>query len=124
MPSAHYFSDDQVRDWVNASCQAQGVPVKVTDALVVRRVGTLLGAGSEGAGLGGGGAAHAAAAARTRSTARPARAVCASEPPKRVDAGRVEASGTGHSGEDDGVIEDGPDDRGLAVEVERVPRSA
>ncbi|THJ00979.1 hypothetical protein E7Z54_11470 [Nocardioides sp.] len=34
--------------WVESSCAAQGVPVKVTDPTVVRRVGGLLGASPEG----------------------------------------------------------------------------
>ena len=34
--------------WVAASCAGQGVPVKVTDPTVVRRVGALLGAGVAG----------------------------------------------------------------------------
>lgn len=39
---------DELAAWVEASCAAQGVPVKVTDAAVVRRVGMLLGAGADG----------------------------------------------------------------------------
>jgi hypothetical protein len=33
--------------WVQASCQAQGVPEKVTDPAALRRIGDLLGAGAE-----------------------------------------------------------------------------
>ena len=31
--------------WVQASCQAQGVPEKVTDLAALREIGVLLGAG-------------------------------------------------------------------------------
>lgn len=34
--------------WVTASCQEQGVPVKVTHPSVIRQVGTLLGAPAAG----------------------------------------------------------------------------
>ena len=44
------MSADQLARWVEASCVLQGVPVKVTDARVVRQVATLLGAGSESPG--------------------------------------------------------------------------
>ncbi|MPY93401.1 MAG: hypothetical protein GEV08_10130 [Acidimicrobiia bacterium] len=37
----------EVVAWVEESCEAQGVPVKVTDVLVVRTVATLLSAGRE-----------------------------------------------------------------------------
>lgn len=37
-------TDPVVVAWVVASCERQGVPVKVTDAAVVARVGVLLGA--------------------------------------------------------------------------------
>ncbi len=33
--------------WVRASCEAQGVPEKVTDPAVLHRVSTLLGAGAQ-----------------------------------------------------------------------------
>jgi hypothetical protein len=36
----------EVAAWVQASCQAQGVPVHVTDTAVLRDVAALLGAGS------------------------------------------------------------------------------
>ncbi len=36
--------DPAVVAWVVASCERQGVPVKVTDAAVVARIGVLLGA--------------------------------------------------------------------------------
>lgn len=40
----HGLTLDQVREWVEASCTAQGVPVLVSDPGVVARVGVLLGA--------------------------------------------------------------------------------
>ena len=36
------LTGDGLRAWVEASCSAQGVPVKVTDPMVVARVGVLL----------------------------------------------------------------------------------
>ncbi|MEX2292084.1 MAG: hypothetical protein WD794_17370 [Mycobacteriales bacterium] len=36
------LSDEQVRAWVARSCAAQGLPVHVTDALVIDRVRVLL----------------------------------------------------------------------------------
>jgi hypothetical protein len=36
--------DPAVAAWVVASCERQGVPVKVTDAAVLARIGVLLGA--------------------------------------------------------------------------------
>jgi len=38
-----HLSADEVAAWVAASCAAQGLPVKVTDPGVVRRVAVLLG---------------------------------------------------------------------------------
>lgn len=83
--------------FVAASCERQGVPVKVSDSVVVGRVAALLGAGR-----GGGGAKPAPAA--------PAR----SELPHDLDSVRVERSGTGSAGADDDLIDDRPDDGGLA----------
>ena len=59
--------------WVEASCAAQGVPVRVTDPGVIARIGVLLGAapGTDGRGSG-------------RSTA------AASEPPDGPNPGRVQ----------------------------------
>lgn len=59
--------------WVEASCAAQGVPVRVTDPGVIARVGVLLGGapGTDGRGSG-------------RSTA------AVSEPPDGLNAGRVQ----------------------------------
>jgi len=118
------FTTEEVKRWVEASCAAQGVPVKVTDRLVVRRVGMLLGAGSEALGRADAGRAQAAPAAARPAAARPADWAGALQLPDRLHAGGVEAAGTQHTRGDDGVVEHGADDGGLSVEVERVPRSA
>lgn len=59
--------------WVEASCAAQGVPVRVTDPGVIARIGVLLGAapGTDGCGSG-------------RSTA------AGSEPPDGLNPGSVQ----------------------------------
>ena len=38
-----YFTDDEVRAWLVASCESQGVPVLVTDTGTLARVAVLLG---------------------------------------------------------------------------------
>jgi len=81
-----------VAGWVAASCRAQGVPVKVTDARVVARVAVLFGA----------------------------IAPAGSESPDGLDPAGVEGAAPGAAG-DDGVIEHSGDDRVLAVEAEGVP---
>lgn len=43
-PREYGMTLDQVREWVEDSCAAQGVPVLVSDPAVVARVGVLLGA--------------------------------------------------------------------------------
>lgn len=35
-----------VAEWVRSTCQAQGVPEKVTDVAALREIGVLLGAGA------------------------------------------------------------------------------
>ena len=124
MADGQSFTPEEVQRWVEASCAAQGVPVKVTDELVVRRVGLLLGAGSDAAGRADAGRAQAAPAACARRTGRPARSAGVLQLPDRLDPRGIEAAGTGHTGADHGVVQDGTDDGGLPVEVERVPRSA
>lgn len=44
MTGRHGLTPDQLREWVEASCTAQGVPVHVTEPSVVSQVGVLLGA--------------------------------------------------------------------------------
>src|SRR4051794_26740681 len=96
MADGQRFTAEEVERWVQASCAAQGVPVKVTDALVVRRVGLLLGAGSDAAGRADAGRAQAAAAACTRRADRPARTAGALQLPDRLDSLGVQAAGTQH----------------------------
>jgi hypothetical protein len=101
------LSDQQVRAWVANSCAAQGLPVHVTDALVVERVRVLL-TGTAGR------------------TSRPAgsSSTAGSEPPDRLHPFRVQAPGAEGAGADDGVVEDGADDRGLPGQVQLGPLSA
>ncbi|WAC66130.1 hypothetical protein OVA14_12730 [Agrococcus sp. SL85] len=40
---------EAVRQWLVASCEAQGVPVQITDAVLVAKLGVLLGASGEAA---------------------------------------------------------------------------
>lgn len=72
--------------WVAASCARHGVPVKVTDPLVLARVAVLL--------------SGAAAPAATSG-----RAVRGSEPPDGIDPAWVELAGAGCAGSDDGIVE-------------------
>jgi len=95
--------------WVAASCAAQGLPVKVTDAWVVERVRLLLGGEPDGAG-------------RSANDAGPAG--CRLEAPYRRDSVRVKTSGSGIASPNDSVVEDGTDDGGLAIEGDARPLSA
>jgi hypothetical protein len=101
------LTDEEVAAWVEASCAAQGVPVKVTDPAVVRSVCVLL--GGRGAG-------------RSRQ-ATPAAPV-ALQPPDGSDPGGVEPCPGVASGLDDGVIQDGVGDGPGLVERERRPGAA
>ena len=111
------LSEEQVRAWVARSCAAQGVPVQVSDALVIELVRVLL----------------TGTAGPTKRTARPSSTAGlsavgaltpASEPPDRLHPVGVQAAGAEGAGADDGVVEHGPDDRGLPGQVQSVPRSA
>lgn len=103
---------DWLAGWVTESCSAQGVPVKVTDAGVLSRVGVLLGMRADGP------RAHGAAAPSTRATAAP------SQSPDGLHSAGVEAAGSGDTGGDDGVVEDGGDDRGLSLQGQARPAVA
>lgn len=72
-PRARSVSPEQVAAWLAASCQAQGVPVVVTDARVLGQVAALLTP-----------AAGGPAAARQRGKGRPAPV---SQPPDRSHSG-------------------------------------
>ena len=100
------LTDEEVLAFVVASCAAQGVPVKVTDPLVLGKVALLLGS-------------------RGRTVRGPRQRVPAvgpapSEAPGDVHPVRVEGSGAG-AGTDRGPIDHGGDDGGLPGEVEFGP---
>lgn len=98
--------DEGMVAWVSASCAAQGLPVKVTDAGVLQEVCVLLGGKVAG-----------------RRSARGAdrRARKASEAPAGLDSRRVEPSGPCRARGDHGVVEDRSDDGVLSNEVEAGP---
>ena len=100
------LSDEQVREWVARSCAEQGVPLHVTDALVIGRVRVLL---------------TGTAAPGTPPARRP---VTPSEPPDRLHSLGVERAGAEDAGADDGMVQHSPDDRRLPGQVQLVPRSA
>lgn len=106
-----HLTDGELACWVAASCEAQGVPVKVDDPLVVRRVGVLLGA--DAAGL----------RERKRSGTRSA-AGSGLVAPLHVHPARVQGLGSGAAGADQDVVDEGAHDGDLAGEVQRRPRSA
>lgn len=90
---------DALIAWVEASCHRQGVPVFVSDPGVLTRTRALIGAG--GAERGG------CALAEPRAARRPL------QHPRRLDTPGVEpVPGRRVHG---GVVEDGPDDRGLTL---------
>ena len=92
--------------WVRASCEAQGVPVKVEDPDVVNRVCAVLRASEPGTGSCG-------STTGSRSTT--------SELPDRLDTLGVELGGLRATGSDHGVVEHGSDDGVLPVEDEPGP---
>lgn len=100
---------DLVRAWLARTCGAQGVPVRITDPLLVEQVRAL---------LTGKGRRPAPARKRGRSAGP------VSQSPDRPDSVGVEGARPALAGADDGVVEDRADDRGLPVEVEASPRSA
>ena len=104
------LSEVELAEWVARSCAAQGVPVKVSDARTVEQVRVLL------SGQGG-----RTAPARQRGRSAPAGR---SQPPERRDPFGVEGPGAAGARSDHGVLQDGPDDRGLPGQVQVGPRSA
>lgn len=102
-----------VRAWVHSTREAQGLPCHVSDALVLARVGVLLGAQAEGT------RAQGASAPSARPPAAP------SEGPVGLDAGGVESVASGDGGGLDGdVVDDGLDDGALSGEVQALPLTA
>lgn len=96
--------EDRLAAWVAASCARHGVPVRVTDAVVVARVAVLLGD-----------------AAPPRA---PLAVVAGLETPDRVGPVRVELAGASEAGGDHDVIDDGGDDRVLPGQAELGPLTA
>ena len=103
------LSGEALASWVSASCAAQGLAVKVTDAQVIARVHALLGGGDPGPGRGG----------RTAGTG--GRRLQA---PHGGDSARVKGPRPRRAGSNDRMVEDRPDDSGLAVEGEVRPLTA
>ena len=104
------LSGVELAQWVARSCAAQGLPVKVSDARTVEQVRVLL------SGQGG-----RTAPARQRGRSAPAGR---SQPPERPDPFGVEGSNATCARSDHGVVQHGPDDRGLPGQVQAGPRSA
>lgn len=92
--------------WVRASCEDQGVPVKVEDLDVINRVCAVLRASEPGTGSCG---------STKGSGSMP------SDAPDRSDPVGVQGRGGRSAGCDDGVVEDGRNDGVLAVEDEAGP---
>ena len=103
-------SAEAVRAWVEASCLAQGLTVKVVDAAVVSRVEVLL-------------TGRTGRPAAARQGGRSGRGET-SQPPHRDDPGRVQGVGALRAGVDDGVVEQRADDGVLTGQVEARPLSA
>lgn len=102
------LTEAELARWVMASCARQGVPVKVTDAQVVARVAVLLSGRAQRRKAGAEGAADR-------------RTPAASQPPDRLDSGRVQTPSTAHIRTDDSVIEHGADDGVAAVQSQLGP---
>jgi len=99
------------QQWLIASCEGQGVAVKVGDPGVIRSIVVLLGGWVE------------SDRARSRSTRRADTSV-PSQQPVGLDAIDVQGSGPVGSGQDHDVIDHGSDDRGLPVQVQGGPLGA
>ena len=93
-----------MRAWVEASCAAQGVPVKVSDVGALAGVAGLLGATS-----------------RPKDGGAPNCPAIGSDAPDRLESGRVEAVVAATSGIHDDELNDGGDDCLLAAEAETFP---
>jgi hypothetical protein len=106
-----HLSAEQVAAWVAASCAAQGLPVRVSDPVVVRQVGALLGAGSGGG------------RERKRSGTRTAHGRV-SVAPDDGHSGRVQGGDSGGAGGDVDVADDRFDDGVLPRQREVGPSPA
>ena len=102
--------EEVVRRWLLDSCEAQGVPVLVSDPRVLSDVVALIG--------GVGGRRPRQAERATASTLPP------SEPPNGLDSGRVQAPGSVGAWADDSMVEQGTDHGVLSVQVEARPLGA
>ena len=102
---------DRLADWVAASCERHGVPVKVTDAGVIASVTALM--GGRGAALGNGAPAPA-----------PARRPADSETPHGIYPVPVQRTGPDGTGSDVGMVQDGDDDGVLPGQGELGPLTA
>ncbi len=105
--TADRLSEEQVHAWVARSCAEQGLPLLVTDVLVLERVRVLL----------------TGTAAPTRGPMSDS-AGAGSEPPERLHPVGVQAAGAEGAGSNDSMVEDGADDRGLPGQVQLGPLSA
>lgn len=102
---------ERIAELVAASCAAQGVPVKVSDPTVVRRVGVLLGGPVAGS------RAHPRSGSTRPGSGR-------SVAPHDRDTGGVEPGGSRGAGPDAHVVEQGSDDGVLSVQVQACPGAA
>lgn len=103
------LTGDALVSWVTSSCLAQGVPVKVTDGRVVDRIRILL--------TGESGASRRSASLAGAPDAR-------SKVPDRRDSPGVQRRRRSGARRNYNVIEDGPHDGDLTVEIEGGPLSA
>lgn len=102
------LSPDQIAARVAESCAAQGLPVKVTDPLLVHRVVVLLG----------GPVAGPRAQPRSGSTRTDTGRSVAPHDHNTV---RVETSATASTGSDHDVVDQRPDDGVLTVQIQTRP---
>lgn len=101
------LSGDDLAVFVARSCAAQGVPVRLSDAGVVRRVVALLGGDPP-----------------AKAAEPPADGAPLSELPDDVDSVGVELPSAGFARSDHDVVNDSRHDRSLAGEIEFGPPAA